>query len=306
MSPLLLLALLGRQLALASGVLRSQEGNGPLPSAATLAGCPTSCGNLTFNYPFGTGASHCFRWPDFELTCNESVHPPRLFLRDGITQVAYNIVTTDTGSPYGYGGNDYIDIDLTYTIPMRYGVDAYNMSWVSPAKSFALDFDRMNVTGCNFEVYFSDGGSNTWSRLCTLTCPEGELTDMAALQNCNGTGCCSIVLEDVTIPSFELKFLPLNNRSADLLPNRSSLWNYINITTDGAELSWRIMDQPTCAIAKDNKSNFACVGKDSRCMDNTESLDFGYLCKCNPGYVGNPYLINGCSRDRDKYYVLQN
>ncbi|CAD6255513.1 unnamed protein product [Miscanthus lutarioriparius] len=212
---LLLLALLGTQSVLASSA----------PSAATLEGCRTSCGNLTFDYPFSIGAAGCFRDPDFELICNDSVRPPMLSLRDGITQVAYNIVTADAGARYS--DNDEIEIALNYTIPMRNGVDAN-------IRAFGLNFVRHNQSSVVHQVQ----------------------------------------------------------------PNRSSLWDYINATTLGAGLTWNIIDQPSCASAKENNiTNYACVANNSRCIDNEESLDFGYSCRCNPGYVGNPYILSGCAKD---------
>ncbi|XP_066338673.1 wall-associated receptor kinase-like 1 isoform X3 [Miscanthus floridulus] len=283
---LLLLALLGTQSVLASSA----------PSAATLEGCRTSCGNLTFDYPFGIGAAGCFRDPDFELICNDSVRPPMLSLRDGITQVAYNIVTIDTG--YRYGDNDEIEIALNYTIPMRNGVDVYNISWNSPGKSFALSYAWFNVTGCGFDMYLDDRDTNTIVRLCTLTCPE-QITEAVARQNCNGTGCCTVNLE-ANIRAFGLNFVRHNQSSVvhQVQPNRSSLWDYINATTLDAGLTWNIIDQPSCASAKENNiTNYACVANNSRCIDNEESLDFGYSCRCNPGYVGNPYILSGCAKD---------
>ncbi|CAD6255514.1 unnamed protein product [Miscanthus lutarioriparius] len=296
MIQLLLLALLGTQsVLLASSVVLAAAGQQQGPSAATLGSCPTSCGNLTFDYPFGIGAG-CFRNLDFELICNDSVpvRSPVLSLRDGITRVTYNIVTADAGARYDDSGE--IDIALTYTIPITSSVDVYNISWSSPGKSFALSYAWFNVTGCGFDVYLDDRDTNTMVRRCTLTCPE-QITEAVARQNCNGTGCCPINLEGNLIRAFGLNFVRHNQSSVvhQVQPNRSSLWDYINATTLYADLSWNIIDQPSCASAKENNiTNYACVANNSRCIDNEESLDFGYSCRCNPSYVGNPYILGGC------------
>lgn len=68
-------------------LVQAYHGNMSLPSAAMLAGCKRSCGNLTFDYPFGTGSSHCFRQPDFELICDNTTRPPRLFFRNSTTEI---------------------------------------------------------------------------------------------------------------------------------------------------------------------------------------------------------------------------
>ncbi|CAN6234688.1 unnamed protein product [Urochloa humidicola] len=296
MFPLLLRALLGIQLVVVSSALggRESNNNGTVPLIPNLAGCKTSCGDLTFDYPFGIGP-RCSRGHDFELTCNESTQPPRLLLRDGFTQVAYNIVTVDSGYLYG-GENEMVEINFLSTIPVSYDVNTYNMSWSSPGDSFALSFIWMNITGCDFDIYFSDRDANITSPVCTLKCPTSDITDMEARQNCNGTGCCPVGW-DRTVRAFDLRFVRHRESSPEAKYNQSSLWDYINITTVDAGISWNIVDQQNCAIAKDNR-NFACVGNNSRCIDSEESIDFGYSCKCNSGYVGNPYIYSGCSRDR--------
>ena len=70
------------------------------PSAASLTGCQRSCGNLTFDYPFGIGSPHCFRDADFKLICNNTTQAPRLFLNDGITEIVDDLDVPDDGRAY--------------------------------------------------------------------------------------------------------------------------------------------------------------------------------------------------------------
>jgi hypothetical protein len=54
-------------------------------AAATAAGCSTGCGNISILYPFGIEPD-CYH-DGFNLTCDYSFRPPKLFLGDGTIEV---------------------------------------------------------------------------------------------------------------------------------------------------------------------------------------------------------------------------
>ncbi|CAL5009800.1 unnamed protein product [Urochloa decumbens] len=62
------------------------------------------------------------------------------------------------------------------------------------------------------------------------------------------------------------------------------------------------MDQPTCATALDNATTYACVSSNSTCYDSHFTSYPSYHCGCEDGYGGNPYMPNGCSRDKETGY----
>uniref|UniRef100_A0A0E0KNW3 Protein kinase domain-containing protein n=1 Tax=Oryza punctata TaxID=4537 RepID=A0A0E0KNW3_ORYPU len=265
-----------------------------LPSATTLEGCPRSCGNLSFDYPFGIG-SGCFRNPDFNLTCDNTAQPPRLFLQGG-TEVIEDIDAIVYGSTSNYLFMD-VTVDFSHAIPVSPDTKVYNMSWKAPGRSFTLNDALLNITGCDFDIYLLDQDRNSAVRLCTVTCPNEEITEKVARQNCNGTGCCFIELLETTLSAFQFKFVQHSKGGLKAQTNRSSLWDRINITTVYARLSWSIVDQPTCASTRDNRTNYACASSNSKCCESYGLPDLGYLCGCDSGYWGNPYIPNGCLRD---------
>ncbi|CAL5004322.1 unnamed protein product [Urochloa decumbens] len=279
----------------ASGVLTSQDSNNThpdYPSAMLTGYCPSRCGNLTFDYPFGIG-SGCYRDPNFSLTCDNTVQPPRLYLQDTTTEVIDDI---DASS---YGRTSFMNFSVqipSLSIPIRQGVVVYDMSWKAP--TFTLDHAVLNITGCDFDTHWVDQDTSTTWKLCTVTCSDARITDMVARQNCNGTGCCSIEF-DTYLSAIQLKFVV--NRSRELTEH-SVLWDSINVNYASASISWSIMDQPTCATALDNATTYACVSSNSTCYDSHFASYPSYHCGCEDGYGGNPYMPNGCSHDKESGY----
>lgn len=101
----------------ASDVVGRQQRSGNngerAPSIAPAAGCPSRCGDLTFDFPFGIGPN-CSRSSDFELTCDDTTQPPMLFMRGGTTQVI-NDITIVTTENMDYFSEHSVSIDFTST-----------------------------------------------------------------------------------------------------------------------------------------------------------------------------------------------
>ncbi|TKW40189.2 hypothetical protein SEVIR_1G232300v4 [Setaria viridis] len=295
---LLLLCLQGAPRA--PGVAGAGGGILSVPSATSLAHCPTRCGDAEFLYPFGTEPG-CFR-QGFELTCDTTTQPPKLFWAN----TPYQMVGTDrTDHWFAYASIGFI-------ITMTPGTSTYTRSWESPARGFIINSDtHMYVVGCDVEVLLFDTGTNLTIGSCTSSCPGDRATmgneSVAIAGNCNGLGCCSIAL-----PDYLQGFRFILSRRDGVIRARSDAQASINVKvfltedyefeTSDLYSSWInrsvhtsleifATDQPSCEIASANKETYAC-SPGSSCQTGKWG---GYFCYCNPGVNGNsPYILDGC------------
>ncbi|RLN07363.1 wall-associated receptor kinase 2-like [Panicum miliaceum] len=306
---LLLMCLMGAVPWRVSGVADDAPGGIlSIPSKASPAHCPTRCGDATFSYPFGTEPG-CFRQA-FELTCDHTNRPPRLFWANNTTKIL------DAGDVAHY---NWVFGSIDFSITMTPGTSTYTRSWESPAKGglFIYPNNAMYVVGCNVEVVLFDTGTNLTIGSCISTCSGdkelmGKEAEALGGRPCNGLGCCAIYFLPEYIRGFRFS---LSRRHDVVAPSDDEEPSVVKVFTgEGYEFdtsylysTWInrsiqtrfgifVTDKPSCESASANKETYAC-SSGSICQTIKSG---GYYCCCNPSvFENNPYILDGCIEARN-------
>lgn len=295
-----------------------------------LPNCTSRCGNITMPYPFGIGAG-CHH-EGFELTCNETYHPPKLFMTSSRVEVLEislqdSTLYIDSGI-LTLAGNEWPASDgpiyMNWSVPLNDSI--YRVA----------DGNEIIVLGCG--IYFlvqwpSPGnwpspGDESASTSCSSKCMPGHPV-IATDGTCSdlnpeiATGCCST--KSLHSNSNKLPFeytldkekLPVNSslalverkwwsekKNAMMLQKAAS-----SDTSLGASkgvlhripgvpirtaINW-LFSNLSCAEAR-NSSEFRCLSDNSECLEYPKSDEStgGHTCQCRHGYQGNPYVQHGC------------
>ncbi|KAI3903364.1 hypothetical protein MKW98_032018, partial [Papaver atlanticum] len=283
----------------------------PLPQ--TKPGCQAKCGDFTIPYPFGIGPSEngCSFTGDgiqlYNITCDKSFNPPKPFLwlgtnlTSGVNRMIELISISETEIRVK-------NLPATMCYEYETGKVTFDdsITWMSLTKtpfSVSSTKNKFFGLGCDSIAHGLDLLTG-FNATCLTTCETREdIID----GSCAGRGCCQLdvprglkrflTLVDTRKNSETLSFDPCSYSfigEFDKYNFSASDLNGTNFHTQGRDipvvLNWSIGNK-TCEEAQKDSSTFVCQ-KNSKCSNSDDGP--GYICTCDTGFAGNPYLSPGC------------
>ncbi|CAO2207168.1 unnamed protein product [Urochloa humidicola] len=157
------------------------------PAAAATTGprsnCTRTCGNISIPYPFGVEPG-CYHAGGFNLTCDRSHRPPKLFLGDGTVQVLEIFVSNNTALISGSCVEfTYVDDGHRANGTWGGGLPRGGPFFLSELTSYVM------ALGCALQIDIWGGEDDDLLGSCTAVCPPSprDSGDIIA-----GTGACTL------------------------------------------------------------------------------------------------------------------
>ncbi|KAL6644282.1 hypothetical protein ACP70R_015890 [Stipagrostis hirtigluma subsp. patula] len=180
----------------------------------TLPGCPDKCGNISIPFPFGVKPG-CFL-DDFQVTCNHSFQPPRLFLEFNGSEKSHHEVSealytagvlSDAPSDSSVWPVELLDISLSRAEARAYGMIRCNcvangtsaihrLQATRLTEPFILAVTRNVLIGVGWNVQVDMRSSLYTSSMTSLTCVSDTVYDPKEASSgiCSGLGCCQSIV----------------------------------------------------------------------------------------------------------------
>ncbi|PRQ55643.1 putative green fluorescent protein [Rosa chinensis] len=258
-------------------------------AAQALPGCSDKCGDLTIPYPFGMNKD-CYLREEFFINCSNTAQPPTAYLMTSnltVTNISLDdgelrILNMGAEDCYNAQGNVTSNFPYELSLPLPYTI--------------SYTKNKFYTVGCDsLSIFQGFRGEDELEMGCMSMCNRLDIVDQ---YSCSGAGCCQTNiprgLKNVTV-------------LLDSLDNHAGIWEfnpcgYAFIAEQGqfnfsaaslkkqnnyqlpSVLNWAIGNETDSCDEAHKKTNFACKAN-SMCVNGS----VGYLCRCLPGYEGNPY-----------------
>ncbi|KAF8410194.1 hypothetical protein HHK36_002716 [Tetracentron sinense] len=168
--------------------------------------------------------------------------------------------------------------------------------------TFSDTLNRFTAIGCDTLAFITGSNGHDYTGGCVSLCnSKGSIIN----GTCSGIGCCqTLIPKGVKKFTTELRSFYNHSRTWTFNPcsfafiavkdrynfSGSDLLNFRDRKRIPAVMDWAIGNK-SCEKVDQRGEDYAC-GSNSHCLNANNGP--GYLCHCNKGYQGNPYLLNGC------------
>ncbi|KAM3259848.1 hypothetical protein ACQJBY_051251 [Aegilops geniculata] len=302
---------------MATAALVVVAGGAASPAPIGKRGCETRCGDVSVPYPFGFGQDRCSAAPGFKLNCvhdnttdMSSGAGTRLLLGDhGDFEVKEISVKNRTIRGLS------LPIFINATINNTGHSTVRSMGFRDNRWQYSLPpSTELVVTGCNVQVtllFTSPSSTYGYTTGCCSHCNRSGVLTADDVRNNDEVGYCTTpVFSYLASYNVELKRIARNSTINDYLPVYAFIAEEGWFDSDRAVGLMNLRAERSVSRSKANKDDhllaplvldWACpnngicnatVNTNANCsilFDGTQ-----YVCDCNPGYEGNPYLNNGC------------
>lgn len=279
-----------------------------LAAAQTLAppqaksGCNETCGDLTIPYPFGIG-ENCSMRPEFTINCdqysanftNSTFTFPISITNFSLDVGELQVMQVIARNCYDDEGNRTVHSVSSLKLPPPYTISTKN---------------HFFTLGCNvLALYQQDVDSDSQKGVTVTLCQD--ILGKEIPKSCTGFGCAQTSIPS-GLQNISIAMAALGGYNATDHWESNYKCSYAFIVEEGnftfapktsfeqlnttiqklpVAVNWAIGNE-SCEVSK-NLTNYSCK-ENSTCVDRKTITDgtVGYICRCLPGYEGNPYL--GC------------
>uniref|UniRef100_A0ACD5TB61 Uncharacterized protein n=1 Tax=Avena sativa TaxID=4498 RepID=A0ACD5TB61_AVESA len=256
-------------------------------------GCRETCSNLTIPYPFGIGEG-CFR-EGFDVSCENNT----VYRHNSSSRMQINSMSLLGGQAQV---NTLIASNCIYNPGLWASLNTGEFFTVSTKAN------KLTAVGCNTLAFLVGFNKYSAGAGCFSMCTDKQSVDDSG--QCSGMGCCQTSIAPNLISSnitFDDRFNNSEVRGFNpcsyafvarqdwfrFEPSYLEGEKFIEKFKDGVPtvLDW-VAGNENCDEAVKNMSSYACISKNGHCINSLNAT--GYLCACNDGFEGNPYLEEGC------------